>query len=151
MGRIRQFRTSDAASCSEIIQLCLAQMADLSPEVQQAVTARSEPQTLASEMSAGNAQVYESALGVVGLVLLLGENLDRLYVHPQQQSQGIGIALLSEVTRLALRSRVPRLVTQSWPAAVSYYESVGFTQEAGCSSVEPGMPCIRLVKRLTSA
>lgn len=121
--------------------------------LRQAVAVRNTPLAIDADMSAGNGQVYESAAGVLGLVLLVGNRVDRLYVHPTHHSQGIGIALLSEVTRIALRSHARELVVLSWPSAVSYYESAGFSRvpSSVCTSdntPDGGTPCIRLVKRL---
>jgi ribosomal protein S18 acetylase RimI-like enzyme len=68
--------------------------------------------------------VAEQAGRIVALLVLRGESLDQLYVHPEQQRHGIGSALLAHAKR---RRRRLRLYTfESNEPARAFYEKHGF-------------------------
>ena len=68
--------------------------------------------------------VAEQAGRIVALLVLRGESLDQLYVHPEQQRHGIGSALLAHAKR---RCRRIRLVTyEANEPARAFYEKHGF-------------------------
>jgi ribosomal protein S18 acetylase RimI-like enzyme len=62
---------------------------------------------------------------VVGHVLIDGEHLDHLYVHPEAQGCGIGSALLRKARSLSPR-RVALVTFQRNASARAFYEKHGF-------------------------
>jgi ribosomal protein S18 acetylase RimI-like enzyme len=62
---------------------------------------------------------------VVGYMLIDGEDLDHLYVHPDSQGRGVGTALLRKALSLSPR-RVVLATSQRNTRARAFYEKHGF-------------------------
>jgi ribosomal protein S18 acetylase RimI-like enzyme len=62
---------------------------------------------------------------VVGYMLIDGEHLDHLYVHPEAQGQGVGAALLDKARSLSPR-RLALVTFQRNAGARTFYEKHGF-------------------------
>jgi ribosomal protein S18 acetylase RimI-like enzyme len=62
---------------------------------------------------------------VVGYMLIDGEDLDHLYVHPESQGRGVGTALLRKAVSLSPR-RVVLATSQRNTRARAFYEKHGF-------------------------
>jgi ribosomal protein S18 acetylase RimI-like enzyme len=62
---------------------------------------------------------------VIGYMLIDGEELDHLYVHPDSQGQGVGTALLHKALSLSPR-RVLLATSQRNTRARAFYEKHGF-------------------------
>ena len=62
---------------------------------------------------------------VVGYMLINGEDLDHLYIHPDSQGQGIGLALLDKARSLSPRC-VALATFQRNTRARAFYEKHGF-------------------------
>jgi ribosomal protein S18 acetylase RimI-like enzyme len=62
---------------------------------------------------------------VIGYMLINGEDLDHLYVHPDSQGQGVGTALLRKALSLSPRC-VVLATSQRNTRARAFYEKHGF-------------------------
>ena len=62
---------------------------------------------------------------VVGYMVVDGERLDHLYVHPEAQGRGVGSALLNKARELSPR-RIALATFQSNVRARAFYERHGF-------------------------
>lgn len=62
---------------------------------------------------------------VIGYMLIDGEDLDHLYVHPDSQGEGVGTALLRKALSLSPR-RVLLATSQRNTRARAFYEKHGF-------------------------
>jgi len=62
---------------------------------------------------------------VVGYMLIDGEHLDHLYVHPEAQGRGVGSTLLHKARSLSPR-RIALVTFQRNVSARTFYEKHGF-------------------------
>jgi ribosomal protein S18 acetylase RimI-like enzyme len=69
--------------------------------------------------------VVDAGGRVVAFLALAGDEVDHLYVHPDQHRRGLGTALLQHVQRA--RTRLELWVFQRNTGALAFYEAHGFT------------------------
>ena len=82
----------------------------------------------AEQIARGQVFVAEEGASRVGFAVLVGGELDGLFVEPEVWRRGIGRALVEEAIHEARRNGLSLTVLAN-PAAVPFYEKCGFTAE----------------------
>ena len=80
----------------------------------------------AAQIAAGQVRVAERDGGVVGFAVLIGTELDGLFVEPSAMRSGIGRALVEDAKARARGRGSSRIQVTANPQAIDFYEAVGF-------------------------
>jgi GNAT superfamily N-acetyltransferase len=106
------------------------------------------------DATSGYAVVAESDDEIIGMGILLGTNVRRVFVSPKHQHRGIGKSIVQELVRMALFEKLPALDLDSSLTAREFWESLGFVvQKEGHIPVRNGKELLffRMVKTLAAA
>ena len=125
-GRIRQFRNEDARVCSDLIQACLEQDEQISPDVRLQISASASPMALAEFSGLYYLAVYELGHQIVGICGLDMNEIRLLYVSPPYHGRGIGSALLDHIESMVPAALFSDVFVYSALSAQSFYQTHGF-------------------------
>jgi GNAT superfamily N-acetyltransferase len=123
---LRRFEPSDAQRCSEVINAAIQNMGELDAHTRAFIVARNVPEAIAAELGRSFTLVAVGPARVEAVGALAGEQLERVYVHPSCQRQGIGALLVRALEAEARRGGVRRLTLQASPSSVPFYQALGF-------------------------
>ena len=123
---IRLFQQTDAVQCCKIINACLQDMDGLNMTARQYVRDKNHPSTLFKELNQYYSLVYSKADVIIGLGSLDENEIKRMYTSPQYQKQGVGQAILHNLEIKAKLQGINKLILQSSPSAVGFYQKYGF-------------------------
>jgi putative acetyltransferase len=134
---LRRFETGDAAVCCAIINASIRTMEGLNDAARALVVAKNTAAALAAELGQSFALVALGDSGVVGLGVLDGAEIKRLYVDPACQRRGTGRRLLAALEDEARQRGRDRLELQASLPSVPFYLAHGF-QELGREATHNG-------------
>ena len=107
-----------------------------------------------NDAASGYAVVAESDGEIVGIGILLGTNIRRVFVSSKHQHKGIGKSIVQELMRRAQFEKLPSLDLDSSLSAREFWESLGFSvQKEDQIPVRNGNRLLffRMVKTLAAA
>lgn len=125
---IRQAGTGDAEAISAVILRALRETnaADYTPEIISTVAAGFSPEAITRLMAGRRVLVAVYADDVVGTASLDGAVVRSVFVSPDFQRRGIGVALMTAIEALARAMASPRLLVPSSVTAEGFYARLGF-------------------------
>ncbi|HAE48953.1 MAG: GNAT family N-acetyltransferase [Tistrella sp.] len=125
---IRQAGTGDAEAISAVILRALRETnaADYTSEIISAVAAGFSPEAITRLMAGRRVLVAVYADDVVGTASLDGAVVRSVFVSPDCQRRGIGMALMAAIEALARAVASPRLLVPSSVTAEGFYARLGF-------------------------
>ncbi|MGV0761664.1 GNAT family N-acetyltransferase [Tistrella mobilis] len=125
---IRQAGTGDAEAISAVILRALQETnaADYTPEIISAVAAGFSPEAITRHMAGRRVLVAVYADDVVGTASLDGAVVRSVFVSPDFQRRGIGMALMAAIEAFARAMASPRLLVPSSVTAEGFYARLGF-------------------------
>ena len=125
---IRQARNDDAKAISQLIIAAVRESngQDYPASVIEPVVANFKPQRVIELLE--QRMVFVASLNdkIVGTGALDGNAVRSLFVAPQQQRKGIGLALMGRIERAALDRGVEALLVPSSLTAESFYSRLGY-------------------------
>jgi GNAT superfamily N-acetyltransferase len=124
--KVRSFEINDATRCCEIINSCIGSMDGLNEPARDYLRSKNSPESLAEELGRYCTVVFEENGKILSLGSLAGNEIKRMYVHPEAKAQGIGSTILHWLEKEAKRVGLRKLVTRSSPSAEPFYERHGF-------------------------
>ncbi len=113
----------------------------ISPEIYNSAIA--EKVTLVAEEN-------DQILGL-GILNIIGREIDAVYIHPSVKGRGVGKAILAELERLALAEGAEAVTLRSTINALGFYEHYGYVQQSRTSHTLPNgakLECIAMHKTL---
>ncbi len=125
---IRPFHPADLAAVYRLIQETLAKSyAAVYPPAAVAFFQRYHDQaSLQHDAASGFAVVAERPGEVVGVGMLLGQEIRRVYVHPQCQQQGVGARIYAVLEQQARAEGSAKLELDASLASWRFWERRGF-------------------------
>ncbi len=125
---IRPCRPADLAAVHRLIQETLAaSYAAVYPPAAVAFFQRYHDQaSLQHDATAGWAVVAECSGEVIGVGMLVGQEVRRVYVHPQRQQQGVGRRLYATLEQQARAEGLAKLELDASLASRHFWEGRGF-------------------------
>lgn len=90
------------------------------------VRERNVPEELDREFGPSHALVFEDDGLLVGVGALSGDEIRRLYVHPDAQGAGVGSALLTALEQAARAAGRTSLRLDASPSSVGFYVRHGY-------------------------
>jgi GNAT superfamily N-acetyltransferase len=99
---------------------------DYPEEVIDALAASNTPQRMLESARKCDAFVAVENGTILGIAMLDGNRIKRVFTHTQMQRRGIGRALMSHVEALAEERRIPELIVDSSITAVGFYSKCGY-------------------------
>ena len=118
---LRPARTADAPAITQVFQAARAHSLPFLPNLH---TDAEDHAFFARVLTREEVTVGEAQGRVVAFLALDGDELDHLYVHPDQHRQGLGTALVRHAQ--AARTRLELWVFQRNTGALAFYEAHGF-------------------------
>jgi putative acetyltransferase len=153
MIALRRFETGDAAVCCQLINASIRTMEGLNEAARALVVSKNTAAALAAELAQAFALVALGDLRVVGLGVLDGAEIKRLYVDPACQRQGTGRRLLAALEDEARQRGLPRLELQASLPSLAFYLAHGF-QALGRETTHNGPATfvhVRMAKALVAS
>ena len=122
---VRQYESSDAQRCCDIINDAIEAIDGLNDEARAHVRASNVPERLGSDLERWITLVVESDDGVVGVGALDGDEVKRVYVDPAAHGVGAATALMRALEEIASH-RLGTIQLDASPTSVGFYESLGY-------------------------
>ncbi|TLP70454.1 GNAT family N-acetyltransferase [Pseudomonas nitroreducens] len=125
---IRQARSDDATAISRVIVAAVRESngQDYPASVIESVVAHFTPERVIELLA--QRLVFVALLGseIVGTGALDGNAVRSLFITPQQQRKGIGLALMGQIEEAALQRGIEALLVPSSLTAESFYARQGY-------------------------
>jgi GNAT superfamily N-acetyltransferase len=132
MVRVRRYTSADAQACSRLVESAVATMIDANAAARELIRAHAAPGLLDTELAGCHAVVAEDARGIVGMAVLAGAEIRRVYVQADTQRSGVGRALMTALEHEAVSRAYEEVHLTAGAAAASFYERLGYERlEAG--------------------
>jgi putative acetyltransferase len=130
---LRPYLPADARRCAEIFRVSIEELTadDYDEDQREAWAARADDEAGFSARLAGALTLLATIDGAVaGFASLKGaDEIDMLFVDPEFARQGVGLALVDALTRLAQRRGAKRLTTEASDVAKPLFERLGFSAQ----------------------
>lgn len=127
---MRRYEQADAAACCRVINDAVVQMDGLNDAALDRVRASNSPARLDEDLGSWQTMVCEhGALGLVAVGALDGNEIKRVYVHPEAHGLGAGRAVMATLEATARQAGRTRLRLEASPSSVSFYEGLGYSAE----------------------
>ena len=152
MVRVRRYASADAQACSRLIESAVETMAEANEAARQLIRAHAMPALLDAELAGCHAVVAEDARGIMGVAVLAGTEIRRVYVRADAQRGGIGRAMMTVLEHEAMRRGYDEVHLTAGAAAATFYERLGYERlEAGeFVDGEARVPFVEMRKRLST-
>lgn len=125
--RIRNFKRSDAESCSELIINSINSGVFENPDEKVRLLSEHTKEELLNKSEDINYFVAENGKKVIGLggIKSSGE-IKTIYVDINHRGKGIGQAIMNHLENIASKRGLKKLFLWSSPQAINFYKSLGF-------------------------
>lgn len=146
--RIRPARLSDAPAIARVMRASIRGLARGSVPPRVLAAWSSLPALYhAWAMTAGGEEyvVAEEGGGLVGYAARRGREITAVFVLPSRARAGLGARLLAAIERRAARSGARSLLVRAAPAAVPFYEAMGYRGGRRAHVPLPGGPALDAV------
>jgi GNAT superfamily N-acetyltransferase len=150
MIRVRRYTPADAQACSRLVESAVATMIDANEAARVLIRAHAAPGLLDTELAGCHAVVAEEASGIVGMAVLAGAEIRRVYVRADTQRNGVGRALMTALEHEAVSRTYEEVHLTAGMAAAAFYERLGYERlEAGeFVDGDARVPFVHMRKRL---
>jgi predicted N-acetyltransferase YhbS len=147
--KIRKFETKDAEAVSKVIERAMrvVNSRDYSMEILEPLIEYFSPEKIISLNKERICLVAESNRRIIGTVALEGAELCTFFVHADFQRKGVGISLIGEIEKIAIKNKIATIKLSSSLTAVSFYEKMGY-QKNGLDKDGAGGKLIGMEKNL---
>ena len=147
--KIRKFETKDAEAVSEVIERAMrvVNSRDYSMKVLDPLIEYFSPEKIISLNKERICLVAESNELIIGTAAITGAELLTFFVHPDFQGKGVGIRLIGEIEKIAVKNKIGVVKLSSSLTAVSFYEKMGY-QKNGLDKNGTGGKLIGMEKKL---
>jgi GNAT superfamily N-acetyltransferase len=125
---IREFTAGDSAVVYSLIQktIEISYPEIYPPEAVKAFKDYHSEKNLLNDAAAGYTVVAGEDDEIVGTGTLFGEDMRRVYIHPDYQSRGIGRLVALELEKKAVAAGVPAITLAATVKSKKFWESLGF-------------------------
>lgn len=125
---IRKAQQDDASAISEVIISAIKQTnaKDYPPEFIAALPEHFSPAQVASRLATRDTYVTLDADGVIATASLDSATVRSVFVLPQYQGRGVGVALMKQIEALALQRSIGNLSVPSSITAEGFYKRLGY-------------------------
>ena len=153
MVHVRRYTPADAQACSRLVESAVATMIDANDAARELIRAHAAPGLLDTELAGCHAVVAEDPRGVLGMAVLAGTEIRRVYVRADMQRSGIGRALMTALEHEAMRRMYEEIHLTAGAAAAAFYERLGYERLETGEFVdgEARVPFVYMRKRLGGA
>jgi GNAT superfamily N-acetyltransferase len=131
---LRPFQAADAGACCSLINGALRTMDGLNAAARAFLAAKNVPKTLQEDLAHSFALVAVAGANPVGIGVLDGEEVKRVYVHPNAQRKGIGASIVRALELEARKRNVAILIVHASPSSVGFYQSLGYQPIEGLTT-----------------
>lgn len=126
---IRQFQSTDAPACCDLVKACLEADISISPTLSKMMRAQETPQSMQERARLFYVAVYESENRILGIAGLDMNEIRLLCVSPQHQRSGIGRSLLAHIKTQIPEALFSDIFVYSSLKAMGFYKSCGFLEK----------------------
>lgn len=126
--RLRKAEQADASAISTVIIRAISQTnaKDYPPEFIAALPEHFSPAQIASRLATRDTCVVLDAERVIATASLDGATVRSVFVLPQYQGSGVGLALMKHIEALARERDIVSLSVPSSITAVGFYQRLGY-------------------------